>query len=78
MYVKEVTSCLRGCLLGCPPGLPAGRLPWPPGCTLNLPTNITPTNIASGKLSGKFPMDMRITPLIIKIMHESNPLKSIM
>ena len=42
----------------------------------NLPTNITPTKIAWLKLSGKFPMDMRIPPLRVKIMLESNPLKS--
>ena len=42
------------------------------------PTNITPTNIARLKLSGKFPMDMRIPPLGIKIVLESDPLKSIM
>ena len=44
--------------------------------TPNLPTNIIPTNIAWLKLSGKCPMDMRIPPLWIKIMLESNPLKS--
>ena len=46
--------------------------------TPNLPTNIIPTNIAWLKLSGKFAMDMRIPPLSIKIMFESNPLKSTM
>ena len=46
--------------------------------TPNLPTNIIPTNIACLKLSGKSPMDMRILPLKIKIMLESNPLKSTM
>ena len=46
--------------------------------TPNLPTNITPTNIAWLRLSGKFPMDMRIIPLRIKIMFESNSLKSTM
>ena len=44
----------------------------------NLPTNIIPTNIAWLKLSGKFPMDIRIPPLKIKIMLESDPLKSTM
>ena len=44
--------------------------------TPNLPTNIVPTNIARVKLSGRLPMDMRIPPLQIKIMLESNPLKS--
>ena len=44
--------------------------------TLNLPTNITPANIAWVKLWGKFPMGMRIPPLEFKIMLESNPLKS--
>ena len=42
----------------------------------NLPTNIVPTYIALLKLSGKSPMDMRIPPLQIKILLESNPLKS--
>ena len=44
-----------------------GDLPlWLPRwgqCTPNLPTNIVPTNNAWLKLSGKFPMDMRIPPL---------------
>ena len=44
----------------------------------NLATNITPTNIAWLKLSGKSPMGLGISPLWIKIMLESNPLKSIM
>ena len=44
----------------------------------NLPTNIIPIKIARLKLSVKFPMDMRIPPLIIKIMLVSNPLKSTM
>ena len=30
--------------------------------TPNLPTNVTPTNIARLRLSGKSPMDMRIPP----------------
>ena len=46
--------------------------------TPNLPTNIIPTNIAWVKSSGKSPMDMRIPPLTIKIMLESNPLKPAM
>ena len=37
-----------------------------------------PTNIAWLKLSGKFPMGLGIPPLQIKIMLESNPLKSTM
>ena len=45
--------------------------------TPNLPTNIIPTKIARLKLPGKSPMGMRIPPLIIQIMFESNPLKSI-
>ena len=49
-----------------------------PGVTPNPPTNIIPTNIARLKLSGKSPMDMRIPPLCIKIVPESNPLKSTM
>ena len=46
--------------------------------TPNLPTNITPTKIAWLKLSGEFPMGLGIPPLMIKIMLESNPLKSMM
>ena len=46
--------------------------------TPNLPTNITPTNIARLKLSGKFPMGLGIPPLYIKIMLESSPPKSTM
>ena len=41
------------------------------------PTNIFPSKISWLELSGKSPLDMRIPPLIIKIMLESNPLKSI-
>ena len=41
-------------------------------CTPNLPTNIPPTNIARLKLSGKFPMGLKIPPLKIKITPESN------
>ena len=44
--------------------------------TPNLPTKNLPTKIAWLKLSGKFPLDMRIPPLKIKIMLESNPPKS--
>ena len=55
---------------------------WTRSCsgqmTPNLPTNITPTNIAWLKISGKSPMDTRIPPLVIKIMLESNPLKPTM
>ena len=44
----------------------------------HLPTNIYPnTEIAWVKLSRKFPIDMMIPPLNIKIMLGSNPLKSI-
>ena len=46
--------------------------------TPNLPTKIVPTNIARLKLSGKSPMDVRIPPLQIKIMLESDPPKSTM
>ena len=46
--------------------------------TPNLPTNIVPTNIAWLKLSGKSPIGLGIPPLRIKIMLESNPLKSTM
>ena len=44
----------------------------------NLPTNIIPTKIAWLKLSGEFPMDMIISPLLITILLESNPLRSTM
>ena len=44
--------------------------------TPNLPTKIIPTTIARLKLSGKFPMGLEIPPLTIKILLESNPLKS--
>ena len=46
--------------------------------TPSLPTNIIPAKNAWLKLSGKIPMDVRIPPLEIKIMLESNPLKSTM
>ena len=46
--------------------------------TPNPLTNITPTKIARVKLDGKFPTDLGIPPLMINIMLESNPLKSIM
>ena len=46
--------------------------------TPNLPTNIIPTKIAWLKLSWKFPTGQGISPLKIKIMLESDPLKSIM
>ena len=48
------------------------------GITPSLHTNIVPTNIAWLKVSGKSPIDMRIPPLQIKIVLESNPLKSAM
>ena len=46
--------------------------------TTNLPTSThnLPTKICCLKLSGNFPMGMRIPPLDVKIMLESNPLKS--
>ena len=44
----------------------------------NPPTNITPTNIAWLKLSGKSPLGLGIPPLRTKIMLESNRLKSTM
>ena len=44
----------------------------------NLPTSIVPTNIAWLKLSGNSPMGLRIPPLRIMTMLESNPLKSTM
>ena len=43
--------------------------------TPNLPTKIIPTKIRRLKISGKFPMGLRIAPLGIKILLESNPLK---
>ena len=46
--------------------------------TPDLPTNIIPTNIARRKLSHKFPIDIRIPPLRIKIVLESSPPKSTM
>ena len=48
------------------------ELAWKP----NLPTKIIPAKIRFLKLSGKFPMDMRIPPLDIEMLLESNPLKS--
>ena len=53
------------------PGFHTAGLPTP-----NLPTNITPTNIAWIIFSGKFPTGLGIPPLNVKIMIESNPLKS--
>ena len=44
--------------------------------TPNLPTNIIPAKIRRLNKYGEFPTDMRIPPLKIKIMLESNPLKS--
>ena len=43
--------------------------------TPNLPTKIIPTKICRLNNSGKSPLDMRIPPLEIKIMLESNPLR---
>ena len=42
------------------------------------PTNITSTNIAWVKLSGKSPIDLGIPPFKINIMLDSNPPKSTM
>ena len=55
--------------------------PWrtrlqPEAPTPNLPTKIIPTKIARLKLSGRFPIDMKFPPLTIKILLESDPLKS--
>ena len=49
-----------------------------PACatTPNLPTKNLPAKIAWLKFCGKLSMDIRIPPLNIKIMLESNPLKS--
>ena len=44
----------------------------------DFPNNIVPTNIAWLKISGKFPMGLRIPPRNIKIVLESSPLKSTM
>ena len=44
--------------------------------TPNLPTKIIPIEIRRRKLSGTFPMGLRISPLNIEILLESNPLKS--
>ena len=60
------------------PWAPGRRWGWRPRNTPDLPTNIVPTNIAWLKLSGKFPVDMRIPPLNIQIMLESNPPKPTM
>ena len=50
--------------------------PRPCQRTPDLPAKIVPTKIRRLEISGKFPMDMRIPPLEIKIRLESNPLKS--
>ena len=47
-----------------------------PILTPDLPTNIIPAKIAWLKSSWKSPMDMRTPPLQIKILLESNPLRS--
>ena len=39
-------------------------------------TKIIPAKIAGLKLSGRFPMDMRIPPLELKVLLESSPPKS--
>ena len=44
--------------------------------TPNLPTKMIPAKTPWLKLVGKFPMDMGIPPHNIKILLESNPLKS--
>ena len=46
-------------------------------CTPNLPTKIIPCKIAWLKLSGEFPMGLEIPLLKLKLIFESNPLKSI-
>ena len=50
--------------------------PTVPLATPNLPANIIPTEICWLKLSGTFPMGLGIPPLKLKIMLESNPLRS--
>ena len=44
--------------------------------TPNLPTKIIPVKICRLGIITRIPMDMRIPPLKIKILLESNPLKS--
>ena len=72
MNVTAQCTCLGACWAAAPPWPP-----WPPcsggsgalrrrgseETTPNLPTNITPANIARVKLSQRSPMDMRIPPL---------------
>ena len=55
--------------------LALGKMQTDP-CTPNLPTRIIPTKIPLLKITGEFPRDMRIPPLRIKILLESNPPKS--
>ena len=45
-------------------------------CTANLPSKIIPAKIPWLKASGEFPAGMRIQPLRIRIMLESDPMKS--
>ena len=46
-----------------------------PVTTPSLPTKIIPAKIRWLNISGKFPVDMRVPPLEIKILLESKPLK---
>ena len=52
------------------------QAPPPMDGTPNLPAKIVPTKTPWLKLSGRFPMDLRIPPLKLKILLESSPLKS--
>ena len=74
--VRELVAGVVRATPGIAPFLPSSAGTTPCYTTPNIPTKMIPTKIACLKLSGKLAMDMRIPPLIIKIMLESNPLKS--
>ena len=57
---------------------PLPLIPWWWLNTPNLPTKIIPAQVRWLKTSGIFPTSLGIPPLIIQILLESNPLKSIM
>ena len=68
--VGMTTLCLAGARLVCIAySLARGHAP-------NLPSKMMPTKIAWFKSSGEFPMGLGIPPFMIKILLESNPLKS--
>ena len=50
--------------------------PYPLQTAPSLPTKIMPTKIRWLNISGKFPLSLGIPPLKLKILLESNPLKS--